>query len=60
MKFKKISEGMLLHKSGTTRARLIKTGGAWRGTVHQNDGLVFTTSGTYNEVRKSLKEFVNG
>lgn len=38
----------------------MKIGGMWRGTVHQNDRLTYTTSGTYNETRKSLKEFVNG
>lgn len=58
MKFKKIFEGMLVYRDGTTRARLTKIGGVWRGTVHQNDRLTYVTSGTYNETRKAVTEFV--
>lgn len=58
MKFKKVSEGMLIYRDETTRARLTKIGGVWRGTVHQFDHLTYTTSGTYNETRKAVSEFV--
>lgn len=59
MKFKKVSEGLLVHKRGSVHARLFKTANdTWRGTVHQNDSMTFCSSGTYNDTRKKVTEFL--